>query len=106
MKFIPKIIHILEVYHKGSLYMDITPKMSYQCINFSIIPTNLSGKATKIDVTIQYAMHYPNISALGSKDVYTEIFNLCGQPRFDLDRKYVNNNLQFKFALKSVRANL
>ena len=75
-------------------------------MNFSIIPTNLSSKATKIDVIIQYAMHYPIISALGSKDVYTEVFNLCGQLRFDLDRKYINNDLQFKFASKSVRANL
>ena len=56
----------------------------------------------KIDVIIQYAIHYPIISALGSKDVYVEVFNLCGQLRFDLDRKYDINNLQFKFAWKSM----
>ena len=86
--------------------MDIKPKMSYQCMNFSPIPTNLSSKATKIDVIIQYAMHYSIISALGSKDVYAEVLNLCCQPRFDLYRKYVNNNLQVKFVSKSVGANL
>ena len=57
--------------------------------------------------TICYTLsHTLFISTLGSKDVYTEVFNLFAQPRFDLDRKYVNNDLQFKFASKYVQANL
>ena len=44
--------------------------------------------------TICYTLsHTLFISTLGSKDVYAEVFNLCGQPLFDLERKYVNNNL-------------
>ena len=86
--------------------MDITPNMSYLCMNFSVFPTNLSSNATKIDVMIQYATYYPIISALGSKYIYAEVSNLCCQPRFDLDRKYDNNDLQFKFVSKSERVNL
>ena len=76
-------------------------------MNFSVIPTNLLSKAKKIDVIICNALSYSLlISAWGSKNVYTKVFNLSGHLRFNLDRKYINDDLQFKFALQSVQGNL
>ena len=73
-------------------------------MNFSVISSNLSSKATKIDVTkkICNALIIPQLLESYLDDIHEEVFNLCSQARFDLDRKSNINNLQFKIASKSV----